>query len=146
MKPSILIAISQWVMKNFRVGESLKEVGTEILQKCLWIPLKNKIINFFSSEKETDEFIEQLITTEAKNVQKPERDVEDLYETIKGETPSKSLFDSIAAFLCENQELIKQMNLASNSSSDTITYFQKAENIYNNKGVQNITIIPKKNK
>ena len=39
------------------------------------------------------------------------------------------------------------MNLESNNSGgDNITYYQTAENIYNNKGVQNITIHPKENK
>ena len=82
MKPSILIAISRWVAKTFNVGESLKEVGTEVLQKCVWTPLKNKIINFFASEQEAQEFVEQLSATEATNEKKPERDVEDLYEEI----------------------------------------------------------------
>ena len=80
MNPSILIAISQWAVKNFQLGESLKEVGTEVLQKCLWNPLKNKIIKYFNSDREANEFIEQISITEASNIKKPERDVEDLYE------------------------------------------------------------------
>lgn len=147
MKPSILIAISRWAVKTFNVEESLKEVGTEVLQKCVWTPLKNRIVNFFASEQEAQEFVEQLSTTEATNEKKPERDVEDLYEELKGEIPTKALFNTIVTFFSENQELIKQMNLESNNGSgDNITYYQMAENIYNNKGVQNITIHPKENK
>lgn len=146
MKSSILVAISRWVVKNFNVGESLKEVGTEVLQKCVWTPLKKRIINFFASEQEAQEFVEQLSTIDATNEKKPERDVEDLYEELKGEVPSKELFNTIAAFFCENQELIQHMNMESNSGGDNITYYQTAENIYNNKGVQNITIHPRENK
>ena len=147
MKPSILIAISRWAVKTFNVGESLKEVGTEVLQKCVWTPLKNRIVNFFASEQEAQEFVEQLSATEATNEKKPERDVEDLYEELKGEIPTKDLFNTIVTFFSENQELIKQMNLESNNGGgDNITYYQTAENIYNNKGVQNITIHPKENK
>ena len=146
MKTSILIAISQWSVKTFGIGESLKKVGTEVLQKCLWHPLKNKIINFFASEQEAQTFVEQLSTIEASNEKKPERDVEDLYEELKGETPPKDLFDAIVVFFNENQELIKQLNLSNNNGSDNITYYQTAENIYNNKGVQNITIHPKESK
>lgn len=147
MKPSILVAISRWAVKTFNVGESLKEVGTEVLQKCVWTPLKNRIVNFFASEQEAQEFVERLSTTEATNEKKPERDVEDLYEELKGEIPTRDLFNTIVTFFSENQELIKQMNLENNNGSgDSITYYQTAENIYNNKGVQNITIHPKENK
>lgn len=146
MKPCILIAISRWAVKTFDVGESLKEVGTEVMQKCVWTPLKNRIIKFFASEEEAQEFVEQLSTTEATNEKKPERDVEDLYEEIKGEIPTKDLFNTIATFFNENQELIKQMNSESNNGGcDNITYYQTAENIYNNKGVQNITIHSREN-
>lgn len=140
MKPSILIAISQWIVKNFNVEESLKEVGTEVLQKCLWSPLRNRIIKFFPSEEEAQEFVEQLSVTEATNEKKPERDVEDLYEELEGEMSANDLFNTIVIFLRENQELIKQMNSASSSNGYNIMYNQKAQNIYNNTGVQNITV------
>jgi len=140
MKTSILIAISQWAVKTFNVGESLKEVGTEVLQRCLWNPLKNKISKFFASEQETQEFVERLSTSEALNEKKPQRDVEDLYEELKGEIPTDDLFNTIVTFFVENQSLINQMNLVNKNNGDHMTYYQKAEIIYNNKGVQNITI------
>ena len=147
MNPSILIAISQWAGKNFQLGESLKEVGTEVLQKCLWNPLKNKIIKYFNSDREANEFIEQISITEASNIKKPERDVEDLYEELKGEIPTIDLFNAIVAFFNENQELIKRTNLNNGIvNNDNIAYYQTAENIYNNKGIQNITIYPKEGK
>ena len=67
MKPTILIAISKWAVANLNVEESLKNVGVEVLQKCIWDPLKTRIIKFFSSEEEAQEFIEDISTEIAPN-------------------------------------------------------------------------------
>ena len=73
--------------------------------------------------------------------------MEDLYEELKGEIPTIDLFNAIVAFFNENQELIKRTNLNNGIvNNDNIAYYQTAENIYNNKGIQNITIYPKEGK
>ena len=141
MKPTIFIAISKWAVANLNVEESLKNVGVEVLQKCIWDPLKTRIIKFFSSEEEAQEFIEDISTEIAPNEKKPARDVEDLYERIKGTAPQMDLFNEIAAFFSDNQDLIRKINTQSNEKSgDTFTFYQKAENIYQSNGIQNIII------
>ena len=52
MEETILIAISKWAVKNLNIVGALKNVGTEVLEKIVWTPLKDKIINFFESDKE----------------------------------------------------------------------------------------------
>lgn len=142
MGESILIAISKWVVKNFKVSESLKETGTEILQTCLWAPLKEKIVKFFSTEKEAQKFIEKISETGVKNEQKPQRDVEDVYEDVKEQEgiPDKELFNTIAGFFRDNQELIKQINATNNNreGKDTNIFDQKAD-VINNGKYQTIT-------
>lgn len=140
MKPSVLVAISQWVITESGVGESLKDVGTEVLQKYVWTPLKNKLINFFSSEQDANKFVEQLSTKEASNETDPKRDVEELYKQLRGEIPAEDLFDTVKHFFMENQNLVNQVNSdGDNRKGDNITYHQNANNIVNNKGVQYIT-------
>lgn len=51
------------------------------------------------------------------------------------------LINEIAAFFSDNQELIRKINTQSNEKSgDTFTFYQKAENIYQSNGIQNIII------
>lgn len=141
MKETILIAISKWAVKNLNVSESLKNVGVEVLDKILWKPLKNKILGFFDSPKEMDVFVKEISEVEAVNITKPDRDVEDIYEDIKGVPPCKELFNTIAKFFSENQDLLKQINATSNiESSGTTIFNQKAKNIYNAQGTQIITV------
>lgn len=86
MNTTILMAISEWAVKNLKIKESIKNVGTSVLQKCLWTPLENKIIDYFSSKENALQFVERVSTLDAVNIKKPERDVEDIYEDLEGKT------------------------------------------------------------
>lgn len=110
MVHTILMAVSKWTVDNLGVMESLKNVGMEVLNKTLWTPLKEKIINFFDTDKEAETFIKKISESKAINVQKPYRDIEDVYENIKGILPPKELFDATATFFLENPDIIKEAN------------------------------------
>ncbi len=141
MELSILVAISKWIVKTFKLEESLSEVGTDVLQEHLWNPLKNRIKVFFSDKDETQQFIERLSTETTENKDIPRQEVNDLYKKIKGEYPSDELFDSIVDFFKDNQKLIKKINKLSRQNRVNITYDQKAEKIFNfNGGVQHFSI------
>ncbi len=146
MKTNILITISQWVAKNFGLKESLKKISTEVLKEYLCDPLKKKIMTFFTSDEEAQKFVEQLFTTEATNEKKPKRDVEDLYEELKGEIPTDDLFNIMVAFFKDNQDLIKDINTISNNSSGNNIYHQTAEQIINSDKVESITFYSKYSK
>lgn len=134
MEETILIAISKWVVKNFKIAESLKNVGTEILEKTLWTPLKNRIVNFFDNEEETEEFVKKISVKEISCAAKPYRDIEDIFEEMKGKIPDMQLFETIVQFFIENQELIKNMNLSESADSQSkIVLNQQADKIFNAK-------------
>lgn len=136
MKSTILIAISEWAVKNLNIKESLKNVSISVLQKCLWEPLQNRLIKFFSSEEKAQKFVECISTEEAINERKPQRDIEDTYEELEDKVYSKELFDEIVAFFSENQSLIHQINQDNAECTENNVTFvkQKATNIYNSVG------------
>lgn len=107
---TILITLSAWAVKNLGIKEALSEVGTEIIKKCLWTPLKEKIVKFFASDKEAQDFVEKISTQNCVNEHKPERDVEDVYEEMVNQLPDKELFETIANFFRDNQKLIEEAN------------------------------------
>lgn len=134
MEETILIAISKWVVKNFKIAESLKNVGTEILEKILWTPLKNRIVNFFDNEEETEEFVKKISVKEINCAAKPYRDIEDIFEEMKGTIPDMQLFETIVQFFVENQELIKNINLSGSADGQSkIVLNQQADKIFNAK-------------
>ncbi len=149
MEATILMAVSKWAVKNFDVAESLTKVSAEILQKCLWNPLKQSVMKFFSSEKETQDFIEQISNRKSINEQKPARDIEDVYEEMKGHAPDKELFEKIARFFADNQELIKNAN-RENHENDynkiSISGISQAENVVTANNIGTLTIYPKDRK
>lgn len=136
MKNTILMAISTWLVKDLKIGESIKNVGTEVLEKCLWTPLQNRIIGFFTSEGNAEQFVQKISNEKARNQHKPYRDIEDLYEEIEGKQPDDKLFQEITQFLCDNSKLIKQINANTDQAEGSkIVINQEAEIIYNNKGI-----------
>ena len=134
--------VSEWAVKNLKIKESIKNVGTSVLQKCLWTPLENKIIDYFSSKENALQFVERVSTLDAVNIKKPERDVEDIYEDLEGKEKPKELFNEIVEFLNENQSLIQQINQNDNRNTGTGIYIgsQKAEKIINNNNQGGMTI------
>lgn len=128
---TILMAISKWAMKNFSVSESLTRVGKEILQKHIWIPLRQKIAGFFSSDKEAEDFVEKISSRSVVNQQKPERDVEDVYEEMKGCMPDKELFKTVAEFFADHQELLKEINKINNGDWNNHFHIQHVEKFVN---------------
>ena len=132
MEETILIAISKWAVKNLNIVGALKNVGTQVLEKIVWTPLKNKIINFFESDKETEEFVKEISTKVSNNNSKPYRDVEDVYENMKGELPDKQLFNTIVQFFADNQDLLQKGNLLIDEEKQgKIIVNQNADKIFN---------------
>lgn len=132
MEETILIAISKWAVNNLNIVGALKNVGTEVLEKIVWTPLKDKIINFFESDKETEEFIKEISTKVSNNNSKPYRDVEDVYENMKGELPDKQLFNTIVQFFADNQDLLQKGNLLIDEEKQgKIIVNQNADKIFN---------------
>ena len=139
MEMSILVAVSQWLVKNLKIDEALKNTSTEILEKCLWSPLKKKIINYFSSENEAQMFVERISTTKAVNVNKPVRDIEDIYQEQNGIGSYEELFNAIVEFFQENQHCIKQIN-GYIADDNRRVQIQNATTIINNEGAQHFTL------
>ena len=132
MEETILIAISKWAVKNLNIVGALKNVGTEVLEKIVWTPLKDKIINFFESDKETEEFVKEISTKVSNNNSKPYRDVEDVYENMKGELPDKQLFNTIVQFFADSQDLLQKGNLLIDEEKQgKIIVNQNADKIFN---------------
>ena len=132
MEETILIAISKWAVKNLNIVGALKNVGTEVLEKIVWTPLKDKIISFFESDKETEEFVKEISTKVSNNNSKPYRDVEDVYENMKGELPDKQLFNTIVQFFADNQDLLQKGNLLIDEEKQgEIIVNQNADKIFN---------------
>ena len=111
MVETMLMAVSKWAVDNLGVKESLKDVGTEVLKRTVWRPLKKKIIGFFEDEKQADTFMREISESEAINIRKPYRDIEDVYENIKGVPSEEELFNTIANFFLENSDIIREANL-----------------------------------
>ncbi len=140
---TILITLSAWAVKNLGIKESLSEVGTEILKKCIWTPLKEKIVKFFSSDKETQDFLERISNQKCVNEQKPERDIEDIYEEMKNQTPDIELFEAITNFFKDNQNLVAEANRMKGEWKGNSINVNKIENFINANEVSTINIYPK---
>ena len=140
MTGTVLMAVSKWAVKNFNIGESLKNVGTDVLDKILWTPLKNKIIGFFDKEEEAVRFIQEVSERKAINESKPVRDIEDIYEEIRGVTPTRELFDSMVKFFNENADIIAQVNSEIKVENRGYTIVQNAgRDIFNIEEIGTVT-------
>ena len=145
IEKTILVTLSDWAVRNLGINESLSEVGTEILKKCVWTPLKEKVVKFFSSDKEAQDFVERISTQNCVNEHKPERDIEDVYEEMKSQLPDKELFESITNFFEENQKLIEEANRMNVAKEADLLSIGKVDNYFCVDTISTINIYPKNN-
>lgn len=143
MNMSILMALCSWAAKNFHLEESLQEVGIEVLQKSLWTPLKEKIMGFFNTEDDAEQFLESISTQEIDNIENPSDDIAKIYEEINPNISSEQLYSVLIDFFKANTELIHKINSENNKNEVCITKFtdsQKAKTILNIGKVEQISL------
>lgn len=128
METSILMAICSWAVKKLQLGESLQEVGIEVLQKSLWTPLKEKIMGFFGTENDVDHFIESISTQEVENIENPADDIARISEKIDPSVSSEQLYNALLNFFQSNSELIHKINSESNRREVSIAKFADSQN------------------
>ena len=109
----------------------------------MWIPLKEKIVKFFSSDKEAQEFVEKISTQNCINEHKPERDVEDVYEEMKSRLLDKELFEIITNFFKENQKLIEEANRMNAAREADLLSIGKVDNYFRADTISTVNIYPR---
>lgn len=135
MKETILMSVCKWVFKQFNFEENIEEISNDVLKSCLWSPLKNKLIQFFSSKKESEAFIDKIAQQPATNNAEPYRDIEDIYEEITGNNTAQELWLQMIECLKENSEQLKKAcDLYTNMNSSQFYI----GNQFNNGDVTNI--------
>lgn len=137
---SIFSSICEYISANdVAVGVSIganiiSNVAYDELKKRLdFSSLKNKINRFFTKEKDSDLFIEEICTKKAINLHKPDRDIEDCYETLTGNVYDKTLFKEIKNWIIDNKTAISNLsNIDKNNTKGINVGIQNAgNNIYN---------------
>ena len=79
------------------------------------------------------------------NEHKPERDIEDVYEEMKGQVPDKELFEALVDFFRDNQKVIEDANrMSANRKTGSIS-IGRVENFFQTETISTINIYPKDN-
>lgn len=98
--------------------------------------LKQKVSSFFLNDEQAEAFVEQICQKEANNVEKPYRDIEDIYEAITSKMYDSSVYDSIESWAKENEAAIynaSQMHFT-NQGGFNIGNQSAGKDIYNIQG------------
>ncbi|WP_408956130.1 hypothetical protein [Natroniella sp. ANB-PHB2] len=105
--------------------------------------LKNSFVNkfnkYFNSSKEAEEYLEDISNKSAINVNKPYRDIEDIYENTTEKKLPQEFVNELKSWVKENEEDIKKLVNQSQESNILNIKEQKAERDINN--VQGVQIV-----
>lgn len=101
--------------------------------------LKKRIKKFFKSEEDTENYLEKICSTPAKNIKKPDRDVVDSFEELTGEKFNKQLYNEIVTWIKENSGQIEKLAYLhfENKSGINIGTQTAGKNIFNIQGDYN---------
>ena len=138
---TILTSIGQFILNNKdAIATSVLARGSyDVIKGALNVSsLKNRISKFFRSDEDTELYVKGMCEKVAHNSNKPERDVEDLYEEIANKEYKSELFEHIKEWILENKSVINStINMDSSNNSGFIIGTQNADKIYNIKGDYN---------
>lgn len=123
------------IAQKTSIASSVIARGTyDILKGSLNLQsMQNKISSYFKDNTQTENFVEALCNTDAINVHKPFRDVEDKYEELTGNTYNTGLADEITKWVKENEsqiESVAQVTLTNNTGI-TVGVQNAGKNVYN---------------
>lgn len=98
--------------------------------------LKHGIKRFFIKEEDADKYVEALCNTEATNIKKPIRDLEDTYEEIAGQDFNDELYKEVKRWVESNEnQLIATAGMQfKNEHGFNIGNQRAGKNIINIKG------------
>jgi len=99
--------------------------------------LKNRLMRFFcNNPNETEQFIEVLCNREARNPEKPYRDIEDIFMEKSKDEYSEEVYDEIKNWITENTAKFSNItNIKMTNKKGMNIGTQKAhKNIYNIQG------------
>lgn len=140
-EPTIFQAFSEWVSQNFIVSAVAGGITWDIVKGNLWIPFKNKFLDYFRDEREAEKYFEEINMMKSINSKKPFRDIEDAYEKITNNNMPSNFIDELSKFLLDNKDKIEKMN---QEKGDFSCLQQRAGRDINNvKGTQTIINIGK---
>ena len=98
--------------------------------------LKAKINRFFKKEEDAEKYLETICNTESKNIAKPYRDVEDIFEEMTGDKFDNELYDEIKNWIEENRGQLSNVSKMQfkNESGFNIGIQNAGKNIFNVQG------------
>lgn len=127
-----------FVAQKASIASSIIARGTyDVVKENLNLgSLRQKLTGFFQDEAQAETFVEQLCQKEAANVEKPYRDVEDLYENSVAKEYSPDIYKAIESWAKENETAIynaAQMHFT-NQGGFNIGTQSAGKDIYNIQG------------
>lgn len=129
---TILMAISKWAVDNLGVKESLKDIGTEVLERFVFNPLKQKIAVIFRGDNlKADSFLEEISKRQVSDTENLRDEFDNICNGMHMSEYSNDLFNSIASFFENNQEMLRRINVGSAALNKTINNNQYANKIVN---------------
>lgn len=135
MEMTVFSAVYQWVANNGIVAGVVSNFAYDSI-KTITKTLKQKVGNYFSDETKMDAFVDAICINGAKNVAKPHRDVEDIYEDITGESMPAELIEKLKEWMLDNKPQLD--SIAKNTNKFNIGSQNAGRDIVNVQG--NMTI------
>jgi hypothetical protein len=127
-----------FVAQKASIASSIIARGTyDVVKENLNLgSLRQKLAGFFPDDAQTETFVEQLCRKEAVNIEKPYRDVEDLYENTISKEYTPDIYRAIESWAKENETAINnvaQMHFT-NQGGFNIGTQSAGKDIYNIQG------------
>lgn len=99
-------------------------------------PLKERLSKFFKKDTDIDTYLETICSQESVNTSKPQRDIEDVFESVTGEKYNEEMFTEIKGWIKENESVLTQVSKMefSNTNGFNIGVQNAKKNIINISG------------
>jgi hypothetical protein len=136
---TIFSAVSAFVLA-YKADIATKVIASatyDVLKNTIdFSSLKERIRKFFKNDTEVDTYLETICSQESVNTSKPERDIEDVFESVTGEKYNEEMFTEIKGWIKENESVLTQVSTMefSNTNGFNIGVQNAKKNIINISG------------
>ncbi|OXB10201.1 hypothetical protein B0A81_04115 [Flavobacterium plurextorum] len=110
---TIFSAVSAFVLA-YKADIATKVIASatyDVLKNTIdFSSLKERIKKFFKNETEVDTYLETICSQKSVNTSKPQRDIEDVFESVTGEKYNEDIFSEIKEWIKENESVLTQVS------------------------------------
>ncbi len=110
---TIFSAVSAFVLayKADIASKVIASATYDVLKNTIdFSSLKERIKKFFKNDTEVDTYLETICSQASVNTSKPQRDIEDVFESVTGEKYNEDMFTEIKRWIKENESVLTQVS------------------------------------